>query len=271
MRTRHRYFLSIANAVYFGSIVALCMLAYWTSDVFASDDPNIPFTFDNVEVNQALIKLYEKDSSVWRKEQLYLIGMCYVHEKRLKDAQSIFKKLVETDSSAPRYLVALGNVYHMMGQVDEAESTYKQAWMAGQDVIALKQLAVLRLQQNNIAGIAELTDDLLAHQNENHEIPKLLLAYCLMVDEPSKGGPIAAAVVRSLDQDTVNQNSDIRKLLLLVTARYKAAAEAGTSPSGDGDVTPSKSGAEERRRGRQPINEIQQSFGTENPRDNGPD
>lgn len=225
MSTRHHYLLSAPNVGLRGFIVALCVLVYAASGIYASDDPSLPFSFDNVQVNQALTGLYEKDPAVWRKGQIYLIGMCYVHEKRLKDAEAIFKKLEEADPLNTRNLVALGNVYHMMGQVEQAEATYKQAWTSGQDVIALKQLAVLRLQQKNMAGIAELTDDLLAHQKENLEIPKLLLSYCLMIDDPNKGGPLAAAVVRGLDMATVEQNPDIRKLLLLVTARYKTAAE----------------------------------------------
>lgn len=217
--TLFRFVLSLAaSATFLGSAIMV-----------SADESLVPFSFDNREVNAALVALYEGQPTIWKKEQLYLIGLCYVAEKRLDDAQALFGKLREQDPSNARVLRALGNIHHMKGAVDEATKLYQQAWREGQDVSALKQLSVLKLQAKDIAGLKPLIEDLLAHQTESLEIQKILLAYSLMVDDKETGGRIYESVVRKLSKDTVENNEDLRKLLLMVTARYKAAAEAAES------------------------------------------
>jgi len=209
--------------------VLLCVFTCAVLCAHGADNPSLPFSFDNNRVNQVLIDVYEKNPTIWQDGQVYLIGMCYVYEHRLKDARSVFEKLQQNDPANFRNMVALGNVYHMMGDIEHASVNYKKAWMTGKNVVALKQLAVLRLQQKDISGLSELTDDLLVHQKEELEIQKVLLSYSLIVEDTKKGMAIYVAVVRALDQDTVENNPELRKLLLVVTARYKAIEDEADS------------------------------------------
>ena len=67
-----------------------------------------------------------------------------------------------------------------------------------------------------------MLNDLLTHQKEEVEIQKVLLVYCLKIDDIKIAGPIVAKVVSALDRKTAENNADIRKVLLLVSDRYKS-------------------------------------------------
>lgn len=213
-------FLAILSVVLLSGILCL-----------GADEATVPFSFENVQVNRALIALYEGQPGIWQKDQLYLIGLCYVAEEKLDTAQALYEKLRNQDPTNARVLRAIGNIYHMKGASKDAEKLYWTAWHDGHDVLALKQLAALRLQIKDIKGLEVLIDDLIEHQTESLEIQKVLLAYSLMVENLDAGGRVYVAVVHKLSKSTVEQNADLRKLLLMVTARYKSAADAAESNS----------------------------------------
>ena len=195
----------------------------------------VPFSFDNREVNAALVGLYENDPAIWKPEQLFLIGMCYVFEQRLDDAQAVFEKLHEQDPSNPRFLTGLGNIHHMKGESDEAEGLYQQAWHESRYVTALKQLAALYVQTKGSASLEPLVEDLLEYRSgypESLEIQKLLLMYCLQTPDNEAGGRIYARVVRSLSKETIEEHEDLRNLTMLATLRYKAASDAKATAEG---------------------------------------
>ena len=235
MRWKHGTKPSCLVAVAVGSCLWLAV-----SGSAAADDKLVPFSFENHDVNHAITSLYESQPAIWGTEQLYLVGLCYVAEKKLDQAQALFETLHKRDPSHARVLRALGNVNHMKGENAAAERCYRQAWSEGQDVTSLKQLAVLKLQTKDMEGLAELIDDLVKNQEESLGIQKVLLTYSLMVSDVEVGGRIYESVVRKMSKDVVEQNADLRKLLLMVTARYRQAGDAKPSsdvPQASGDAS----------------------------------
>lgn len=218
--------------------VALLMCAAFPKSAMAlsaDETTGVFFSFDNREVNAALVALYENDPAIWKPEQLFLIGMCYVFEQRLDDAQAVFEKLREQDPSNPRFLTDLGNIHHMKGEMAEAEELYQQAWHESRYVTALKQLAFLNVHTKGRASLEPLVGDLLEYLSgypESLEIQKLLLMYSLQAPDIEAGGRIYARVVRSLSKETIEEHEDLRNLIMLATLRYKAAADAKEAVEG---------------------------------------
>ena len=142
--------------------VALAVLGLLVRAVFlepamalpADVETGVPFSFDNREVNAALVALYENDPAIWKPEQLFLIGMCYIFEQRLDEALAVFEKLHAQAPSNPRFLTDLGAIHHMKGELDEAEGLYQQAWRESRYVTALKQLAALQVQTKGSASFS---------------------------------------------------------------------------------------------------------------------
>ena len=199
------------------------------------DVEGVPFSFDNREVNAALVALYENDPAIWKPQQLFLIGMCYAVEQRLDEALAVFGKLHAQDPSNPRFLTDLGILHHMKGELDEAEGLYQQAWHESRYVAALKQLAVLYLQTKGIASLEPLIGDLLEYRSghpESPEIQKLLLMYSLETPDIEAGGRIYAHVVRDLSKETIEEKEDLRSLVLLATLHFKAAADTKVAAGG---------------------------------------
>ena len=186
----------------------------------ADSTGTVPFSVDNSAVNRLIIQAYEQNAEAWEPGQLFLVGICYVAEKRLDEAQTIFQALADDDPDQARTWRALGNMHHMKSEYSKAEECYGRAWSIGTDVAALAMLSVLKLRTNDLAGLKQLVPDLLAHQREDENIPKVLLSYCLMVEDKNEGGPIAADVVRALSPETIEQNKDLRELLIMATLRY---------------------------------------------------
>jgi tetratricopeptide (TPR) repeat protein len=198
-------------------------------------ETGVPFSFDNREVNAALVTLYENDPAIWKPEQLFLIGMCYAVEQRLDEALAVFEKLHAQDLSNPRFLTDLGNIHHMKGELDEAERLYQQAWQESRYATALKQLAVLYVQTKGSASLEPLVGDLLEYRSghpESLEIQKLLLMYSLQSPDIEAGGRVYARVARSLSKETIEENEDLRRLVLLATLRFKEAADTKAAAGG---------------------------------------
>lgn len=186
----------------------------------------VPFSIDNSAVNQLIIKAYEQNAAAWGAGQLYLVGICYVAEKRLDEAQKTFLTLADDDPDQARTWRALGQVYHMKSEYSKAEECYNRAWRIGKDVPALTMLAGLKVQTNDLPSLKRLVPDLLIHQRDDVGIQKVLLSYCIMVEDKNEGGLIAVDVVRALNPKTIEQDADLRKLLIMVTARYKEKVPA---------------------------------------------
>lgn len=223
--------------------VALAVLGLLVRAVFlepamalpADVETGVPFSFDNREVNAALVALYENDPAIWKPEQLFLIGMCYIFEQRLDEALAVFEKLHAQAPSNPRFLTDLGNIHHMKGELDEAEGLYQQAWRESRYVTALKQLAALQVQTKGSASLEPLIGDLLEYRSghpESLEIQKLLLMYSLQTPDIEAGGRIYARVVRDLSKETIEENEDLRRLVLLATLHFKEAADAKAAAGG---------------------------------------
>lgn len=211
-----------------------CLLAVMSGVLSVIASPNgqgtVPFSVENSAVNNLIIKAYEEDPTLWEAGQLYLVGLCYVCEKKLDKAQKIFDELVTIAPQNARAWRALGQVHHMKSANEEAQRCYQRAWSEGQDVPALTLLAGLKIQGKDVEGIKPLLDALMAHQREDVDIQKVLLSYSIMVAEKQEGGPVYASVARSMTKDMVEANDDLRELLLMATLRYKNDEEM---PSGD--------------------------------------
>ena len=199
----------------------------------ADSTGTVPFSIDNSAVNRLIIQAYEQHAVAWKPGQLYLVGICYVAEKRLDEAQKTFQALADHDPDQARTWRALGQVHHMKSEYIKAEECYGRAWRIGRDVPALTMLAGLKVQTNDLLSLKRLVPDLLVHQREDVDIQKVLLSYCIMVEDKNEGGPIAVDVVRALSPKIIEQNADLRKLLIMVTARYKEEVPAGNKATKD--------------------------------------
>ncbi len=212
----------------------ILIAAFSLCDVTASELPSIPFSFENQKVNQSIIALYESEAESWGAGQLFLVGMCYLHDQRLGDAQRVFERLRGQAPDDYRSLVALGNIYHMTGRMEEAQAVYLDAWRRGRNTVALKQLAVLRLQLGDQDGVTAILEDLLAHQKAHVEIQKVLLAYSLGLEDLNMAGPIFAAVASALDDKIISENPDLRKLLILGSLRFSEDGDEVETEVGNG-------------------------------------
>ena len=178
------------------------------------------FSYDNREVNCALIALYEDNPMIWKTEQLGLIGLCYVAEKRFDEAQKIFEELNEQDPLHSRFLEVLGSIHHVKGEFAEASKLYEKAWSENFDLDALRQLVVLKMETNDIDDLSPRIEVLLAHQDEDAEIQKVLLAYGVMLDDKVASERIYQSVIPSIRLKAFNENPDLRKLVFSITACY---------------------------------------------------
>lgn len=229
--TRYKRISSMQSVVLHG---ILCF-AVWTGCSLAGEkEGTIPFSFKNSPVNHAIIKAYESTFNQWQAGQLFLVAVCYVTEQQLPEAQAVLEKLIAEEPNHARALRALGQVYHMQEEHAKAIDFYTRAWNVGEDVHALALLAGLRLQEKQLDQFKDLVKDLIAHQDVDIDIQKVLLSYSIMVEDPSVGGPVYAAVAKSVDQDEIAKNPDLRKLLLMATARYRQG-EAGKHTADDAE------------------------------------
>jgi tetratricopeptide (TPR) repeat protein len=192
-------------------------------------DP-VQFSFENSAVNKALVTLYEQKPEIWKDDQLSLIARCYVAEKKFDQARSLYDKLVLTNALSAADLRIFGILHDMKGDYKKAEEYYRQAWLVGKDVGALKHLSVLKLRTKDMNGLRPFVNDLLANQMDNLDIQKILLAYALEIEDTKEGERVYTKVdiVRNFEkeQDVINKDAELRKLLLVVTKRYKDIAES---------------------------------------------
>jgi tetratricopeptide (TPR) repeat protein len=190
-----------------------------------ADDGSVPiFTFDNSSVNKMIIEIYEQNPQVWQTGQLYLVGICYVTEGKLDNAQKIFLSIKGEEPHNAfqiRVLRALGQVHHMKSEFDKAVEFYNKAWVSGKDVKSLSLLALMKIQAKDFPSMKKILPDLLMYQKGNVDIQKALLAYSLMVEDTNEGGKIAMDVVRALNPDIIKQHKDLLDILIQVTMRYK--------------------------------------------------
>jgi len=223
-------------------LLMICTNCYALEDGFDSNKKHSFFTVDNSKVNKLIIEAYEENREVWMEGQLYLVGVCYVAEEKINDAQKIFEYLTDSVPSNARTWRALGNVYQMKTETQKAIECYNRAWEIGHDVQSLTLMSALHINNNDYKIITPLLGDLISHQQEEIDIQKVLLAYSLMVENENEGKAVYSSVVNTLNKHQIEENKDLRTLLIKAMIRYKdIPTEVDSAEDGiKGEAQPNK-------------------------------
>ncbi len=72
------------------------------SVVSANETGRTTFTFENSKVNNAIIKVYEEDPSIWTGNPLLMVAICYMSEKRYSEAELPYKRYLSKNPSGIR-------------------------------------------------------------------------------------------------------------------------------------------------------------------------
>lgn len=202
-------------------LLLICTILLSPESAISKDKESAFFTVDNPKVNRLIIKAYEENKEDWNRGQLYLVGVCYVAEKKIDEAQKIFEDLTDDKIFDARHWRALGHVYQMKTETKKAINCYDKAWNSGRDIQSLTLLAALYIQSNDSKMIEPLLNDLIIYQRENLDIQKVLLSYSLMVENNNDGEAIYNSVIKALSKKQIAENKDLRTLLIKATLRYK--------------------------------------------------
>ena len=212
-----------------GDLTPADITAYTKAKVTVAEAPSsiadLAFDFQSSAVNQAMIAAYTNNPSIWKDRNLFIVGICCVREQRYETAKGIFLRLTKEAPESMGSKTAFANAAFLNGDLGEAKEVYSSLWNDRHDVVALKGLGTIAVQEKDVTALRALLPDLIQRKNDDLDIRKILLLYSLMEDDIERGGPVAAAAVRGLKISEVEENADFRKILLMATMKYREAAE----------------------------------------------
>ena len=190
--------------------------------------PGVLYTFQNQDINRALIELYEKKPKVWKGNELLIVAICYVLDEKYVQAELAYKEVLLNIPSNTRAIRGLGNIYFSQKKYDLAENLYLKGWQLG-DLDSFSQLAITYAVQEKHNDLKTLVPELVKYKDQNLDIRNLLLAFSLNTDPPDK--KTFLQVVEGLTCEEILFDAHTKKIVMLgfkmfgFDDRYKALKE----------------------------------------------
>ena len=132
-----------------------------------------------------IIKQYESHPDAWPEKSLLQVAIAYAMERKIEQAEPLYRRFLKMEPDNPRALRGLGGLYFMQEQFLEAIPPLKKAWSIG-DIESLSMLAASELLTGKINETRELVPSLLKHKGENIEFVNWLVSYSLKTEPPDK-------------------------------------------------------------------------------------
>ena len=195
--------------------------------------PTSSFSFRNSALNKAIIGVFEKKPEIWYPKDIEFIIQCHLAENEYKKALDLWRERLRLDPSNVSLVIGMGGLYQLNGDLINAESMYAKGWNEFGDPSALSQLSILRLRTNGVSGLTPLLPSLLAQQTHDSDIQRVLLAYCLMTEDVESAKEIYHSVEKNLNEDSVQGNKELHRILAKIKAKLDGAAELHGGTAGD--------------------------------------
>lgn len=208
-------------------IFTLFFLPIFTFCIAHGNENFVPFSLHNEDVNEALITLYEGNPEIWNEEQRYLIGLCYITQKKYNEAISIFQSIKNNNAFRIRSSRAIGNILSIKGDKLAAIKVYRKAWNADKDVLSLEALGALLLNSGDMEELESILKDLVDNQGKSLDIKKILLSYSIKTSDLNKSADIYKSVVDRLSEDELRDDEVLRKLFELASLRFTDKENGG--------------------------------------------
>ena len=191
------------------------------------------FSFENSSLNKAIIGIFERNPKIWYPKDIQFIIQCHVAEKEYKKALDLWRERLRLDPTNVSLVIGMGGLYQLNGDFINAESMYAKGWNEFRDPSALSQLSILKLRTDGVSGLTPLLPSLLAHQNNDADIRRVLLAYCLMTEDMESAKEVYHTVEQNLNEESVQEDKELPKILAKIKAKLNGAAELHEGTVGD--------------------------------------